>query len=456
MRTKSHVYLKGIVVMLVFSIATCLNYSCKSQVENRYITYDGQAKSDTYQVTVNNDSVFVAKESFYGNKTFHTTQFAADTETVVRITSKDPINSFKIKPAYLNIKAVVKENELVFTLNKPEKLFIEINDYKPLCLFSTPTEQGIPDPNDLDVLYFKKGVHNVGVLRPKNNQTIYLEQGAIVKGRVYGENVKNITIKGRGIIDARGFTSKKDKICGLEFKNSDHIKIEGIGLRTGIWWQSLFLLCNDVDISHMNLMSFGENNDGIDIDGVTNFKVTNSFIGCGDDGFGWHALDAEANGEPDTANCIAENCVIYNAYAGNGIRLGASMETKLFKNITFKNIAVLDHVNAAIRSDHSDWAVFKNVKFENFYIEKPSRPIEIRIEKTGYSNNTGFKNERGHFDGLHFENIHANGGKIILEGYDETHLIENVSFTNCYNKDVKLKSTNDITINDFVRNISFK
>ena len=132
------------------------------------------------------------------------------------------------------------------------------------------------------------------------------------------------------------------------------------------------------------------------------------------------------------------------------------METQLFEDITFRNIEVISHVNAAIRSDHSDWAQCKNIRFENFYIHKPSRPIEIRIEKTGYSNNNGFRDERGHFDGLYFNNVIANGGSIILEGYDENHMIRNVNFNNCFNDVTKVTHLQSIKINDFVEDITFQ
>ncbi|MEM1003224.1 MAG: hypothetical protein AAGH46_11305, partial [Bacteroidota bacterium] len=402
------------------------------------------------------NKIFVGEEHCFGDSIFNTAQFSVEGKTIIEIISAKEIKNFEIRPYHLNIKGEVNGKKLQFSVSKPQMLYVTVNDYFPLCLFQTPPEKDIPNPKDENVLYFSEGVHEVGVIRPVSGQTIYLEKGALVKGRIYAENVHDITIKGRGILDARGFTSKPERICGIEFIRCKNIKIEGIGLRTGEWWQSLFILSDNIEIEYMNLMSFGVNNDGIDIDGVTNFKASNCFIGCGDDGFGWHALDAESNGEPPTKNCLAENCVIYNAHAGNGLRVGASMETTLFQDITFKNITVLAHKNAGIRSDHSDWAICRTIRFENFYIEQTGRPIEVRIEKTRYSNNTGFRDERGHFDGLFFENVYTSGGEIIIEGYDENHLIENVSFVNCYNQDQKVDNLSAIKINEFVRNITFE
>lgn len=421
----------------------------KEKILNKYIEYATFTKSDMFQVKVNDQKVFTAKETCFGDSVFHTAQFMVDDITEIEIECIEPIQKYEIRPLSKKITGIVKGNKLIFKVLKAEMLLISINKLKPLCLFQTPPETDIPDPKDPNVVYFKKGVHEAGLISPKSGQTIYLEQGALVKGFIYAEGVHHVTIKGRGIIDARGFTNKPKKICGMEFKQSTDIKVEGIGLRTGEWWQSLYLLCRDVEVKYMNLMSFGVNNDGIDIDGVKNFKASNCFIGCGDDGFGWHAVDAAANGQPVTQNCVAENCVIYNAHAGNGLRIGASMETRLFKNIVFKNIDILEHANFGIRSDHSDWATCQNITFENFFIEKPTKAINIKIEKTRYSNDTGFRDERGVIKGLNFINVQTSGGQIILNGFDKNHAIRNVVFKNCL---VNRRSLNkeEVEINNFV------
>ncbi len=422
---------------------------------NQYISYDALEESDVFHVKVAGEEVFVAHEECFGDSIFHTSQFFVDGSTEIIVTAASSIERFAIRPYHKNIEGTVNGNTLTFRVSEPEMLMVTINDYKPLCLFQTPPETDIPSQDDPNVLYFPAGTHEVGLLSPKSGQTIYLEQGAWVKARVFADSVDDVTIRGRGVIDARGFTSKADKVCGLEFKNSQHIRVTGIGLRTGEWWQSLYVLCRDVEVSYMNLMSFGLNNDGIDIDGVADFRASNNFIGCGDDGFGWHAVDAVANGQPPTRNCIAEHCVIYNAHAGNGLRVGASMETNLFEDITFHDITVLVHANAGIRSDHSDWALVKNLRFENFYIEQPGRPVEIRIEKTRYSNSTGFRDERGHIEGLYFKNVVAASGDIILEGFGADNLIENVYFVDCYNDGENISTVEAITVNKFVKNVSF-
>ena len=188
---------------------------------------------------------------------------------------------------------------------------------------------------------------------------------------------------------------------------------------------------------------------------LRDFVARDCFIRCEDDGFGWHALDAKTNGEPPTADCLAEDRVIWNTKHGNGLRVGASMETQRFENIAFRRIDVLEHANAAIRSDHSDWALCKNIRFEHFTDESSARTVEIVIAKTRYSNDTGYRDERGRYEGLHFSHLTSPGGEIILRGFDANHRIDQVTFENCVIGGRPVASRADLVTNEFVTNVSF-
>lgn len=437
---------------LLYALSLLLLTSCKQTgylQTVQPVPRSGAEKSKLYEVEINGQSVFTASEACFGDRVFETAQCDISGKVSVVVRKKAAIQNYRIRPVSKGLQGKVTGSELHFDVEDPQMLYVETDLDTPLLLFLTPMEKNIPGKNDPNVIFYGPGIHEAGIIRPRSGQTIYLAPGALVKGRIYAENVHNVNVLGRGILDAQGYTSKPDKICGIEFKGCNDVKVEGIGLRTGEWWQSLYFLCNRVEVSWMNLMSFGLNNDGIDIDGVTDFHAHNCFIGCGDDGFGWHAVDAQANGEPPTRDCLAENCVIYNTHAGNGLRVGASMETQLFENITFRNIDVLEHANFGIRSDHSDWANCRNITFENFRLEKPGNAINIKIEKTIYSNNTGFRDERGHISGLNFINLQTQGGQIILNGFDEQHAIRNVTFKDCLANGKPIQK-DDIEVNAFV------
>ena len=243
---------------------------------------------------------------------------------------------------------------------------------------------------------------------------------------------------------------------GVLFERCRDVHLEGIGIRGGSFWQTLFLVTEDASAVDLSLLGTSVNTDGIDIDGVRRFVARDCFIRCEDDGFGWHALDAEANGEPVTEDCLAEDCVIWNTGWGNGLRIGASMETGIFQNITFRDIDVLEHAGAAIYSDHSDWAVCKNIRFENFVDETSKKTVEMFIDRTRYSNATGYRDGRGAYDGLEFVNLTSPAGDIELRGYDEDHAIENVVFRDTRRGGEPVDELSDIEVNAYVSGVEFQ
>ncbi len=417
--------------------------------------------SKIYQVRIDGIPVPVNDESHFD---FHTAFLSISKPVTVEVEFSPGVSYTSIHPLRHGFAPQVEGNKISFLLNKPLKLVIKSKGgkkNKPLVLCATPMEKDVPASGDAKVIYFGPGVHEPGVIKPVSGQTVYLAPGALVKGRIEVSDATGVTIRGRGTLDARGYSVRKDKTHAILFERCKDVHIDGIGIRGGSWWMTLFLLTNDASATHLSIIGKSVNTDGIDIDGVKNFVARDCFIRCEDDGFGWHALDAEANGQPPTENALAEDCVIWNTHAGNGLRVGASMETELFKNITFRNIDVLEYAGAAIYADHSDWATCRNIRFENFFIESKGSKgkasvIDIYIAKTRYSNKTGFRDARGAYDGLEFINVTAPAGTIRLRGHDAGHKIENVLFRNCRIGGKPVNNLKDIKINKFVSGVKFE
>lgn len=412
----------------------------------------GTPASAAYQVRIDGVPVPINDESYFD---FHTAFFSMDDPVMVEVEFLNGVSYSSIHPLRHGIQPEVNGTTISFPLLEPHKLVIKTSGALPLALCATPLEENVPDSSDPNVIYFGPGIHEPGLIEPSSGQTVYLASGALVKGRIEVRDATGVTICGRGTIDGRGYSVRGDKTHVILFERCSDVHIEGIGIRGGSWWMTLFLLTDDASATHLSLFGKTVNTDGIDIDGVSNFVARDCFIRCEDDGFGWHALDAQANGEPPTRNALAEDCVIWNTGWGNGLRMGASMETELFENITFRNIDVLEHAGAAIYADHSDWATCRNIRFENFTDETSKTTIDMYIAKTRYSNATGYRDERGHYDGLHFINVNAPGGLIRIRGYDADHQFENVVFENCYNGGTPVDGLEDISINSYVSNVSF-
>ena len=410
--------------------------------------------SSRYSVVADGRPVEVRAERFSFDVAMFT--LPADTPVTVEVGLPPGTVNWSLRPARHGLVATRQGDTLRFTLDRPLRLVLQADAQTPLALLVTPTETNVPSPGDPNVIYFPPGITDAGVIRPLSGQTIYLAPGALVKGRIEAKDVSNISIRGRGILESTNYAARSTGLAGILVERCRHVVVEGIGLRSHYtWWQTLFLNSRDLELAHLNIFGLGVNTDGVDIDGVRDFLVRDSFIRAEDDGLGWHSLDAVANGEPITERARATDLVIWNTGAGNGIRIGASMETQLWRDITIENTDILMHAGAGIYSDFSDWAWAENLVFRNITIDRPTQPITFKILRTIYSNATGFLDERGHYEGLVFENIRMNGGPITLAGYDADHLIDRVYFNQCVNAGVAVTSPAQIVTNAYVRNVFF-
>jgi hypothetical protein len=409
--------------------------------------------SPRYTLLAGGHNVEVKAERF----SFDVAMFTMGEEPVeVSVDCDSSFSEFTLKPDRYDIQVTQSGNCLSFTVDEPMNLVLQIPGQTPLAILVTPMETDVPSAADPDVLYFSPGIQDVGVIQPVSGQTIYLAPGALVKGRIEATDVDDVRVCGRGILETSGYSIRSDKTHGILFENCNRITVEGIGLRSyGTWWQSLYLNCTDVEVAQMNIFGVGVNTDGVDIDAVKDFVVRDSFIRCEDDGLGWHSLDAATNGEMITEDVLAENLVIWNTNYGNGIRIGASMEAQLWRNIIIREVDILQHAGSGIYSDYSDWAWMENLRFEDIVIERGTTPIYFYIGDTRYSNSTGYLDERGHMDGLVFENVSMNGGTISFYGSGERHRINNLRLNNCVNDGLSVTSLADINVNEWVTDISF-
>lgn len=416
----------------------------------------GDEASEIFSLEADGVDIPVALGEFNGGRSFHVAAVEIESTTTITLrTSVPTIESLRIRPRRHNIDIVHQTGQVQFKLAPAQKLVLEVAGQRPLILFALPVENDKPSIHDPSVIYFGPGEHVPGEIRMKTGQQLYLAAGARVRGTVYALEAENLVIRGRGVLDARGLTTLAKRNSGILFERCKNITVQGIQLRTGDWWQALFLLCDNVYIEHLHTLSFGRNNDGVDVDGVSNLVVVDSFIGCGDDGFGWHALDAVSFGEPPTRNCRAERCVIWNEHAGNGLRIGASMETQVFEDVVFRDIDVLQAVNNAIMSDHSDWAHVRNVFFDRFDNDTLKPLANIAIAKTRYSNLTGYRDRRGNISSVLFRNVRTSGGGVQLRGAGPKHKIVGVTFEGCLRQGRPFAPT-DVKLGPYVEDLSFE
>lgn len=172
----------------------------------------------------------------------HSTCFSFKGTIQIEITKKNrsKIGQCKVYPLKFNVPFTIEnERKLIITLDKPRKLYVEMEgmDEDPLFIFADAMEKNIPDPAGNDVLliktdmnadqvkesikttskniiYFEKGIHSYGDVTDKeyagyqlplvSDKTYYIPGGAYIIGSFYGEDVHNTTMRGRGIVTGCG------------------------------------------------------------------------------------------------------------------------------------------------------------------------------------------------------------------------------------------------------------
>ncbi|MFR9533532.1 MAG: hypothetical protein SNG49_01690 [Rikenellaceae bacterium] len=176
------------------------------------------------------------------------------------------------------------DNKVLFSINEPMNLTVEINGnwHQALHISANPFETDIPDPDDENVIYFAPGVHDITSVVIGDNQTLYIAGGAYIRCGMEEEDQmihlgdrdmvmpsflvkgKNITVRGRGIIDGKAVPRPRRR-NPLLVHDSENVTIEGICLFDSSSW-TLPIKCSDnVHVDNIKLTGWRGNTDGVDI-----------------------------------------------------------------------------------------------------------------------------------------------------------------------------------------------
>ena len=331
-----------------------------------------------------------------------------------------------------------------------------------------PLKAGMPN-----VRYFGPGEHEPGLIELKDGETLYLAPGSIVKGVVRAVGTKNITIRGRGILDASNLPSRGQSSGGAAPRQSPNIyggqrnmillentqgaKIEGITLLNSQSWTVHLRNAEGTHIDGIRILTTPAcSTDGIDIVSSSNVLVENVFIRANDD-----CVVVKNMMDKGVRNVTVRNAVFWNMPCGNGIEIGFELRTTPVREIRFQDIDIIRvERGAAISIHNGDSALVEDVVFDNIRVEdarhklidfavlygrygavdRPdrSRPSDpggawdgvIRLDPEERAMRA--KN-RGRVRNVRVTNLHVVDGALpysIIAGYDKEHPVENVVIEN--------------------------
>jgi polygalacturonase len=301
----------------------------------------------------------------------------------------------------------------------------------------------------------------IGTIYLKSGVTLHIEAGATMLGStnimdyatdtdrtmynepymnrclIFARDAKNISIEGGGVVDGRGksFPNKGDHDRNrpkmIRMLNCSHIYIHDITLQWPASWTSEWRYCDDLAFERVTISSRGiSNGDGLDFDGCTNVRVTNSKFDNGDDCL---CLQTSLTNRP-CKNVLISGCRFSGRWAG--IRVGllsrGNIEDVVMSNCVFNNLN-----DSGLKIQMNEGAEIKNMLFTHLTMTNVPRPLFLTLcqKNAWYAAPSNQLPPVGSVSDLRFEDITVNdehGSKnsgFVIVGLPG-HPAKNLSFKN--------------------------
>ncbi len=356
--------------------------------------------------------------------------FSFSGKVEVKVTyNRGNIDSARIRPLSYGIPFRIEGRDILFTLERPCNLSVEVNGdiFHNLHLFANPMETDVPDKNDPDVLYYGPGLHTPegGKLMVPSGKTVYLAEGAVFAGRILMENVHDVKLIGRGIIvyKVKG---------GIRIANSRNVLVEGI-----VTTQCATGGSDGVTIRNVKSISYYGWGDGMNVFASNNVLFDGVFCRNSDDCTTVYGTRAGFKG--GCRNITMRNSTLWADVAHPifiGIH-GNSEKPEVLEDLNYVNIDILDHKEKQLNYQGcmaikaGDNNLIRNVRFEDIRVEnfREGQLLNLRIF---YNKKYCTAPGRG-IENILFKNVSYNGDRSevsVIEGYGEGRMVKDVRFEN--------------------------
>ena len=441
---------------------------------------------------------------------------ATDEPVTFEIMPKAPFETVEIRPASLGITPEIEGGVIRFTLEKPAYFTVEpYGRQNALHIFADPLPCYDVDPADKNVIYFGPGIHEPGQIELKSNQTLFLDEGAVVYACVSAKDATNIRILGRGILDNSHnhekilFEVEEDpealarheairnakRQYTVELEYCENIRIDGITIRDSLVYNIRPVACRDVKISHAKVIGcWRYNSDGFDMHNCENVTIENCFLRTYDDCICVKGFDCYYTG--DIAQMVREamqrngrvydtfrhvrvrNCVLWNDW-GKCLEIGAETKAEEMCDVIFEDCDVIHTTHTVLDCMNVDYADVHDITWRNIRIQWDDvnpQPMYQTLDSTPYCPTdpdyapyvivaqvvyhheySAGSTRQGKNRNLVFENIQLTGRQQVrfkFEGFDAAHQTRDVVVRNfTVNGKPLTKEQLQLTTNEFCENI---
>lgn len=497
---------------------------------NVYPVTQGDFSHDGYEVWVNNqkvalDAARVSLVPFNRRWPGHQRQLdqselvnflsmASDEPLNFRIRPKKPFEKVAVRPLSLGIVPEVSaDGDITFTLEKPAYFTVE-----PYCrenalhIFVDPLCEYNINKESQDVIYYGAGIHEVGDIVLKSNQTLFIDEGAVVYGSIKAIDAENIKIIGKGILDnshnkevilyeanvennfAAVNNATRQHTIQLEYCTD--VEIEGITIRDSLVYNIRPIGCENLKISNVKIIGCWRfNSDGIDMHNCVNVDIDNCFLRTFDDSICIKGFDCYYDGDVEEAvqkamyrngkaydiftNVRVRNCVIWNDW-GKCLEIGAETRAKEIYDIVFEDCRIIHVTHPVLDCYNVDYADVHDITYRNIDVEYDDVIPHPLMQKSDYHKYESkdldyvpnliavmvqFHPEysaggarRGKNHHLVFENIRCFGRqkiKFSFGGHNDEYCSEDIIVRDIFVNGKPLREGEyDLILRDFARNIT--
>ncbi|OMF18892.1 hypothetical protein BK133_30155 [Paenibacillus sp. FSL H8-0548] len=332
------------------------------------------------------------------------------------------ITSSIIRPLSYGIAAhQLTDNTISFQLDQPRKLSIEINGgrFNNLHLFANPIEINAPSPDDANVILVKPGIHRIEhLLRPlttprsegneqpeilyflpglhyieetllkiPSGKTIYIAGGAAVVGSMVCDHVKDVTIRGRGIVYLAEF-HRFTAFRGVRILFSSNIEVEGITTLNPPHYSIYIGGSEHIRIHNFKSFSCKGWSDGIDIMSSSFIDIDDIFLRTSDDSIAIYGSRWDYTG--DSRHITVRNSSFW-ADVAHPLMIGTHgnyhKNGDIIEHIRFENIDILEHhepqenYQGAMTINAGDLNTVRHITYDNIRVEhfELGRLFDIRV-----------------------------------------------------------------------------
>ncbi|GAB3740754.1 hypothetical protein GCM10028816_48380 [Spirosoma lituiforme] len=312
-------------------------------------------------------------------------------------------------------------------------------------------------------MYFGPGIHSPDdkpgdVFKIPSNKTVYIDGGAVIRGKLVCNNVKNVRIIGRGIID--------QPQRGIEITHSENVLVDGIIVKNPQHYTVYGGQSKGITIRNLKSFSCKGWSDGIDLMSCSDVLVDDVFMRNSDDCIALYGHRWDYYG--GSRNVVVKNSTLW-ADVAHPTNLGLHGDTRsvgdTLENITFSNLDILEHdeddpdYQGCLAISCGDLNLIRNVTYENIRIEdfEEGKLLSFRvIYNKKYNTGPGRTVEN-----ITLRNITYSGSMAtpsIIEGLSDQGMVRGVTFDNVRinGKLLRTNQSDDIRVGAFTQNIQFK